>query len=506
MSDVKRAIDRSEGPDKAAAQSLAGSDGLNRNISLRVIRKASNVNSEATLRDFGVIGLEESSAFNHSFAEIPSQKPDANKRLDWSADALTRPGTLAKFKFGHGVSLRFHKSGDDDKTLDEVVTNAGTKAERHYKKDAADNKWYYHPQTPADIKAMNGHTRVPMQGELRVDSKTCEFTQVLRSDLDGKDGVYKETTRVRRADGTDVICRADGTRDEISPAKDDKPSVFRRFDSSGNKLVMEFTAEAKPANSGQVTWTSKDGTTVTNLKVEDNGNVTWQGMKDGKQTRFIATTFGEHLEEQAGAPTYAFNHRGDVCGYRHGNQYLALALRGETRIVDGVNVYRIQDGRYTLTSQCLRDPEKTNGWKVTKNIGGRWAPGSFEGDIAIQNGDYVQTINDPKNGLLGQIYRHQDGSIKTGAIEKKALDIRVLGEELNGGLEVPLESKLTALKPPAPRPEVPRPEVPRPEVPRPEVPRPEVPRQVDDRIPSLSSGINLQSLLNGDMGALAQAA
>lgn len=318
--------------------------------------------------------------------------------------------TIDYSQFGYKLKL-ISPDGKAD-NLQEIRTefNDGKKPTQVYKKDG--QGWY---QELADGK------QIRMQGDLRVNPSTHEFTQVLRRDFDGEGNkAVKETTRTMSLSGTETIHRMDGSESIFEHSPKGEPTKWIERDKDGKaETFMPKTIDGKAA------WVSEDGKkTRYNRTVEDNGNVTWTDSPSDPSKRHVQTSAGDHMVDGDGAK-YTFNDRGDVTSMsfvdkdgkprkrwfeEHYVDRVDIAYRGDTRIIDGLTL--MADGRKMSTLERTRTPGSKedvaeNTWRQalrvewTKAANGsltnpHWGqPRSMTGDYAIQDGQISTTENNP---------------------------------------------------------------------------------------------------------------
>lgn len=252
-----------------------------------------------------------------------------------------RTGIVEHNEFGYKLKLTTTDPSNPD-ALTTVETDFGGKPPtRHYEKRQVNGKgvWY---------QVLDGGKLIPMQGDLRVNSETGEFTQVLRRDLDNKGTAVKETTRTMSREGTDTIHRLDGSSSIFEHDKDGKPTKWIEK-GKDEKVVDEFTAEVQA--DGQVKWSA--GSKVRwNARVEDNGNVTWtddpkpSGSSAKPERRHVETSAGDHIHDGFGAK-YTFNYRGDVTSIKfdqprdfeqHKVDRIDISYSGDTRKINGLTL------------------------------------------------------------------------------------------------------------------------------------------------------------------------
>lgn len=344
-------------------------------------------------------------AFQDGDREVPPPPPPgaeikAPTSIAWSdADKEgKRTGTVEHNEFGYKLKLTTADPSNPD-ALTAVETDFGGKPPtRHYEKRQVNGKgvWY---------QVLDGGKLIAMQGDLRVNSETGEFTQVLRRDLDDKGTAVKETTRTMSRDGTDTIHRMDGSSSIFEHATDGKPTKWTEKGKDDN-VVGEFTAEVQ--KDGQVKWTGKDGSIRWNATVEDNGNVTWTddpnpSASQKPANRHVETSAGDHIVDGFGAK-YTFNCRGDVTSIKfdqprdfeqHKVDRIDLTYSGDGRKVNGLTLIR-NNQILGYFSRGHTQGGDDNVWLTYDGYGrqlfsqpdqaGNRRPHALYGDYAIQDG------------------------------------------------------------------------------------------------------------------------
>lgn len=415
---------------------------------------------------------------------VPPAPEPSIKPIEWSKPENGKQTGTIDHQEHYGYKLKLTTTNPNDpNALTRVETDYGDESRnRVYEKRRVGDKdvWF---QVLRDGKT------IEMQGDLRANSQTGEFTQVLRRDLDGNGNGVKETTRTMGADGTDTIHRMDGSESIFRHSA--KGQATEWVEKDRNNKVTTFTP-TKLAD-GQVEWKGSDGSVRYNPTVEDNGNVTWSDKPRTKEgtsgrevdlARHVETSAGDHVVDGAGA-RYTFNLRGDITRIKfdrarqfegHVVDQIDIKYRGDTRIIDGLAL--AQNGHWTGFMQrvATNNPnEARNDWYSYDGSGrmlvqsrqqggqtvrlvdrsGREIPYTLSGDYAIQDGQISTTepnvghrfdVGGKKPELIKWTYLNvpssttgggTDTSGQTKLEEVASLDIPVPGESSFGGSPSP---------------------------------------------------------------------
>jgi hypothetical protein len=321
----------------------------------------------------------------------------------------------------HQFKLTFSRDASNNLTEIHTIADNGTdgkpiKPEQVYKKDA-NGQWFYH--------APDGK-RLAMQGDLRIDEKTGEFTQVLRRDIDksvdGADGDAKESTRTMTRDGTDIINRMDGSSSEFKYAVDAGGLAYRsewtERDGQGNETI--FQRDKLKDKDGKEAWVNTAGGDIRfDPKVQDNGNVTYNKAEDlGKNITQVKTSAGDQIADGKEGLKYSFNYRGDVSSIQfpkprlfegHRVDRIDIAYRdpvnNQGQIIDQLTLYNTQikdqQGIPYPIQTFTRVKDKTDDPTLAKDqwiaARGRQGPYPLTGDYSIKDGEISTSEPLPKD-------------------------------------------------------------------------------------------------------------